>query len=145
MEKLIDLTMTTQRASSDGASRNSSSTSRPADESPLTTKEIELKPWKYIGYRGYSEFISSENDFYILRGFKALNSRIALAQQDQIVVLEERLKELDAEYSRRDAEDRHNGSFRGDRRDRTELVDLIAEKLSIYSKRFWLSITSPQY
>jgi hypothetical protein len=118
----------------DKASEGSANTACPPDEPLLTAEEIEEKPWKYIGYRGYSEFIASENDFYILRGFRSLNTCVALAHQDQITVLEERLKTLDIEYGRRDAEDRHNGSFRSDRDDRTELVDLIAEKLLIYSE-----------
>jgi hypothetical protein len=130
----VDLMMAARTESHDRASGGSTNTACPPNEPLITTEEIEEKPWKYIGYRGYSEFISSENDFYILRGFKSLNTRIALAQQDQIAVLEERLKALNIEYGRRDAEDRHNGSFRSDRDDRTELVDLISEKLSLYSK-----------
>jgi mannose-6-phosphate isomerase class I len=130
----MDSTMATRRESCDRTSGRTISTAGPPNELALTEEEIEEKPWKYIGYRGYSEFISSENDFYILRGFRSLNTRIALAQQDQIAVLEQRLMELDTEYSRRDAEDLHNGSFRNDRDDRTELVDLIIEKLSLYSR-----------
>ena len=36
-------------------------------------EEIDVKPWKYIGYRGYVDFIASENDFYIMRRFAALD------------------------------------------------------------------------
>lgn len=114
-------------------SGHSSSTANFPDEPELTEKEIEEKPWKYIGYRGYSEFISSENDFYILRSFRSLNTRIALVLQDQIAALEHRIEKLDTRYSRRDADDLHNGSFRCDRDDRTELVELTARKLSLYS------------
>lgn len=111
----------------------STSTDSLPDESPLTEQEIETKPWKYIGYKGYSSFIASENDFYIVRRFATLNTRIALALQDQVAVLEEELEELDARYSRRDAEDLHNGSFGDDREDRMKLVESIAEKLMKYS------------
>jgi hypothetical protein len=103
-------------------------------EPPLTEQEIETKPWKYIGYKGYSSFIASETDFYIVRRFASLNTRIALALQDQVSVLEEELQALDARYSRRNAEDLHNGSFRDDREDRTALVEKIAEKLMKYSE-----------
>jgi hypothetical protein len=48
--------------------------------------------------------------------------------------LEEELEALDARYSRRDAEDLHNGSFRDNREDRAALVERIAEKLMKYSE-----------
>jgi len=102
-------------------------------EVPLTKEEVEKKPWKYIGYKGYSDFIASENDFYILRRFASLNARVALSFQDQISVLEEQLDDLDNHCSRRDAEDLHNGSFRDDREERTALVEKIYEKLTKYS------------
>ena len=103
-------------------------------EPPLTEQEIETKPWKYIGYKGYASFIASENDFYIVRRFASLNTRIALALQDQVSVLEEELEALDARYSTRDAEDLHNGSFRDDQEDRAALVERIAENLMKYSE-----------
>lgn len=37
------------------------------EPSPEETKE---KPRKYIGYKGYSEFIASETDYYVLRSFE---------------------------------------------------------------------------
>jgi hypothetical protein len=111
----------------------STSTRNSIQEAPLTEEEIEKKPWKYIGYKGYSNFIASENDFYILRRFASLNARVALTLQDQISVLEEQLDDLDKLCSRRDAEDLHNGSFRDDREERTALVEVIYEKLTKYS------------
>lgn len=110
-----------------------SSTRSNQTELDLTEDEIAEKPWKYIGYKGYSSFLASEKDFYIFRRFASLNIRIALALQDQVAQLEEELEEIDSEYSRRSAEDLHNGSFRCDREDRTELLEKIALKLSQYS------------
>jgi hypothetical protein len=121
----------TRRASTSQASSSSHSL---VDPSPLTEEEIEAKPWKYIGYKGYADFIASENDFYIVRRFRSLNTRIALALQDQVSVLEEQLDELDKEYSRREAVDLHNGSFRDDRENRIALVEVICEKLMKYSE-----------
>ena len=69
-----------------------------------------------------------------MRQFASLNTRIALAPQDQVSVLEEKLEALDARYSRCDAEDLHNGSFRDDREDRAALVENIVERLIIYSE-----------
>ncbi|RDL33932.1 Uncharacterized protein BP5553_08300 [Venustampulla echinocandica] len=111
----------------------------------LTEEEIEKKPWKYIGYKGYSEFIASDNDFYIVRKFASLNTRIALALQDQIAVLEADLNELDAQYSQMDAEDLHNGSFRDDREDRTELVEKIATKVAKYNEFILQQIEFKKY
>ncbi|KAF4628645.1 hypothetical protein G7Y89_g9509 [Cudoniella acicularis] len=123
--------------SSPPSTRRDSTSMRSVNEvegPPLTEEEIERKPWKYIGYKGYSEFIASDNDFYIVRNFASLNTRITLALQDQISVLEADLEELDAQYSRRDAEDLHNGSFRDDREDRTELIEKITTKLAKYNE-----------
>lgn len=97
-------------------------------------EELARKPWKYIGYKGYSEFLASENDFYIFRKFEILNSRIALALQDQVFILEEELEELDVRYSSTSATDVNNGSFRDDQPDREELLEKIHDKLTKYSK-----------
>lgn len=102
---------------------------------PLTEEEIEKKLWKYIGYKGYAEFIASDNDFYIFRTFSSLNARVLLALQNQVVVLKNELDELDAQYSQRDMEkDLHNGSFKDDCPERTELLEKIALKLVEYSE-----------
>jgi len=128
-----DSTDTTAVSQTGTASLHSTVPSSQA-ELDLTEEEIEEKPWKYIGYDGYASFIASEKDFFILRRFTSLNTRIALALQDQVVVLEEQLKELDYGYSRRSARDLHNGSFRCDREDRKALLEEITHKLSQYSK-----------
>ncbi|PVH88906.1 hypothetical protein DL98DRAFT_622567 [Cadophora sp. DSE1049] len=103
------------------------------EEPPLTKEEIDTKPWKYIGYRGYVDFIASENDFYIMRRFAALNTRAALALQDEVVVLEERLERLDRRHCRRVPENDHNGSFREDREERRELLGKIVDALTKYN------------
>ncbi|TDZ67894.1 hypothetical protein CTRI78_v002716 [Colletotrichum trifolii] len=60
-----------------------------------TEDEVHRKPWKHIGYKGYSEFVSSEDDFFLLRRFDTLNTRVALALQDEVSQLEEELGEFD--------------------------------------------------
>ncbi|KAI8669140.1 hypothetical protein NCS57_00728000 [Fusarium keratoplasticum] len=104
------------------------------ENAPPLEEEIQRKPWKFIGYKGYTEFISSEDDWFVLRRFGTLNVRVALALQDEISVLEEQLKELDESYSRRESPDRHNGRFRGDAEDRRALTELISDKLYRYSE-----------
>lgn len=96
--------------------------------------DVEEKPWKYVGYRGYTEFISSDDDFYVLRRFGNINIRLALRLQDDISSLEERLEDLDVIYSSKEAEDLNNGTFRDDLEDRAELLDLLLEKVERYSK-----------
>ncbi|KAH7010319.1 hypothetical protein EDB80DRAFT_714779 [Ilyonectria destructans] len=104
-------------------------------EAPPTEEEILQKPWKFIGYRGYAKFISSEDDFFILRRFDTLNTRIALALQDEICELEEELSELDIAYSRRDCDDLSNGTFRDDDvEERRTLIGEIAKKLFKYNE-----------
>jgi hypothetical protein len=94
---------TTSRQSTSSASRDSISTQI------LTQKEADQKPWKFIGYKGYSEFIASDNDFFILRRFGPASARVALRLQDKVAVLVEQLRDLDKQYSLREADDIHNG------------------------------------
>ena len=93
-------------------------------------------PWKYEGYRLYSKWVASENTFFIVRRFGALNTRIILALQDEIVQLEHRLNRMDEENSRKQLpDDTNNGSFRYDLFDeRRDLVqNVLPEKLARYS------------
>lgn len=95
---------------------------------------MDEKPWKYIGYPGYCSFIASENDFFMLRRFASVSARIALSLQDQVVVLEERLNELDWNYSRKEEEDVNNGSFRDDDEERGEVLEELRVAILKYSK-----------
>ncbi|KAF3067680.1 hypothetical protein CFAM422_008367 [Trichoderma lentiforme] len=103
----------------------------PLGDSTQTRRSLEQAvPWKYVGYRGYSRFISSDDDFFILRRFSVLNVRIPLALQNQLVMLERQLNELDNKY---ESEPQiHNGRFEGDEKDREELISCIEEKLRKY-------------
>lgn len=111
-----------------------SNSSREPEAHPPSSQEIAKKPWKYVGYKGYSEFLASENDFFIFRKFALLNSRTALALQDQLSVLEGELEELDKRYSKKSASDVNNGSYRDDQADREELLGNIYDKLVKYSE-----------
>ncbi|KAI5918627.1 hypothetical protein F4810DRAFT_725541 [Camillea tinctor] len=102
-------------------------------ESGPTDLEVQRKPWKFVGYRRYAEFISSDDDFFILRRFNTLNVRITLALQDQISVLEEQLEALDKQHSAKSATDINNGTFRGDIEERELLIHQITEALSQYN------------
>lgn len=103
-------------------------------EQHLTQDEADEKPWKYIGYQGYTDFIASDNDFFVLRRFASVSARVALSLQDQVTVLEEQLNELDWKYSRKEEEDVNNGTFRDDDDERAELLESLRLKILQYSE-----------
>jgi hypothetical protein len=98
-----------------------------------TDEEVQEKPWKYVGYRRYAEFISSDDDFFVLRRFHTLNVRVALAYQDKLSMLEQQLSEMDNRHSRRQAPDVNNGTLRGDLDEREALLDETSEAVYRYS------------
>ena len=94
-----------------------------------------FKPWKVIGYRGFSAFLASDNDFLIFRRFGTLSARILLQLQDEITILEEKLEKLEAEHASVEAKDIHNGSFRQEALpERPKLLADIHIKIKQYSK-----------
>ncbi|ETS82154.1 hypothetical protein PFICI_07156 [Pestalotiopsis fici W106-1] len=99
-----------------------------------TDLEVQRKPWKYVGYRRYANFLASDDDLFVLRRFKDLNIRVALLMQDKLTELEEELNELDEAYSQRSAVDIHNGTFRNDAEDREELLEKISQGIFRYNQ-----------
>ena len=100
-----------------------------------STPDIQQKPWKYLGYRAFSGFIASDNDFFVIRRFGTLNARIILALQDQLSQLEESLNALDMKYSHVECPDLNNGSFREDpKADRRKIIGDIKTALLEYSR-----------
>ncbi|EHK97238.1 hypothetical protein M7I_7017 [Glarea lozoyensis 74030] len=95
----------------------------------LTPEEIEIKEWKYTGYQHYTRFIASDNDYLVFRRFSVLSTRVSLALQDEIVVLEHELAELDNRLSEKHAPDIHNGSFRADKADKVSPIASARAKL----------------
>ena len=103
------------------------------DNAQPTPDDIAKKPWKYIGIKGYSEFLASEDDLLIFRRFGALNTRVLLALQDEVSVLEQQLNEMDTVCGDKKGEDYNNGTFRDDMPDRADLLNHLREKLYQYS------------
>jgi hypothetical protein len=100
-----------------------------------TSEEIARKEWKYTGYRGFCDFVSSDDDFFVIRRFGALSARVILALQDQLSALESDLLTIDRQLSSKDCLDVHNGSFRRDRdTERWLLIQQIHSMLKEYSK-----------
>lgn len=91
--------------------------------------DVDAKPWKYAGYRSFSTFIASDNDFFVLRRFSALGARVLLRLQDQLSRLEEDLEELEMRVRKKDAPDIHNGSFRQETETAREALVCQAERL----------------
>ena len=96
--------------------------------------DIHHQPWKHVGYRGYSQFISSRDDLFILRRFSALSVRVALSLQHELVVLERELEDLDDGYAAQEEPPVSNGCFEDDQEDREMLLRIIGEKLRRYCK-----------
>lgn len=115
--------------------RGSSRTTLDTSEPEPSVEEIEHKPWKFIGYKGYTDFIASEDDFHIFRRFGTLNTRISLLLQDEISALEDRLLELDKASTQRSAGDSNNGTMRNDPLfERATLLQDISQKIHRYSR-----------
>ena len=91
--------------------------------------DIDEKPWKYIGYRSFSSFVASDNDFFVLRRFSALSARVLLGLQDQLSRLEENLNVLDNRAREKTAPDVHNGSFRHETQEDREDIICQAQRL----------------
>lgn len=116
-------------------------TSAPLDVSALgisntnvTKEDLEKKPWKYIGYEGFSTLVASDNDFFLLRRFGTLHARVLLSLQDQLVELEQELRKIDKKAAEKTAPDCHNGSFRMNKvAERSETLCKIHTKLKEYS------------
>jgi hypothetical protein len=54
-----------------------------------------LRAWKTVGYPGFCDYISLDNDAFLLRRFDTLNARVLLDLQYQITELEKELSNLD--------------------------------------------------
>lgn len=103
-----------------------------------------FNPPRYIGYRVFCKWAASDQTYFIVRKFPALNVRVILSLQDEIVKLEQELDELDEDWSREelpasihhpDPDLIHNGTFRNDCvEERKRLLGELTTKLSNYSK-----------
>lgn len=106
-------------------------------ESSIHLHDRRQKPWKYVGYRAFSTFLDSDHNFLVFRKFGKLNVRLLLSLQDKVVVAERELEQIDLRYSKEEAGDVHNGSFRREMIvEREVALERIHNHLSKYSKTF---------
>ncbi|KAL5449657.1 hypothetical protein PMIN06_006782 [Paraphaeosphaeria minitans] len=96
--------------------------------STITSQDKRNSAWKYEGYKAFSSWMASEDDFFLFRRFGDLNSRTILWLQDRIMRIEDDLKRLDefVENSKPDEKLRNN-SFRWDERFMTQRHAHMAE------------------
>ena len=107
---------------------------QPAQWEP-SSHDVDTKAWKYTGYRSFCKFVSSDEDFFILRRFGALSARVLLDLQDQLTCLEADLEALEQHHRQKDVPDIHNGSFRRETQpERKRLVSEAQRLLREYSK-----------
>ena len=85
------------------------------------------------GYESFSDFVSSDPDFFIFRRFENINVRIILWLQDQIIQREERLDALHKGATH--DPNQGNGSLREDAKSRKE-CDMLMNELSRLVHRY---------
>lgn len=92
------------------------------------------KPWKQLGYPSFSKWMSSSDDFLVLRRFSTLNVRVLLLLQDRIVRLERDLGRYDEAARQAPDEFANSGSFRLDAwEDRKIIMNQLLPLLEQYS------------
>lgn len=97
-----------------------------------TQEELEEKPWKFIGYRGFSMWMASDDDFFVVRRFDNLAARVILLLQWEISKLEKKLEDIDFDRRHGYGLDLNNGSFECDDGDRQGCIRSIHGKLKEY-------------
>ena len=87
-----------------------------------------------MGYHNFSQFISSDNDFFVLRRFDTLHARVLLGLQDKLSQVDERLEAIETRHRQEDVSDVHNGSFRQEKlQERKNLLVKARGMLRTYS------------
>ncbi len=101
---------------------------------PPSQAEMDNKPWKYLGYPGFSTWSASSKDAFVLRRFNATHARVILYMQDQRVKKEDELAYLDRCCVTCPG-DIDNGTFRYDfEPQRNILLDDLRVRLKEYGK-----------
>jgi hypothetical protein len=97
--------------------------------------EIRKKPWKYIGYRGFTTFLDSDDNFLVFRRYGILNTRLLLYLQDKIAVAEKELEDIDIRFAKKETGNVNNGSFRQEMiGERARVLEQIHDLIKEYSE-----------
>lgn len=94
--------------------------------------ELQKQPWRYIGYKGFSEWAASDSDFFVIRRFDTLAARIILFLQWRISSLESDLDKLDWARMFESDPPVDNGSFSNDDHERRGKIETIYKDLKDY-------------
>ena len=97
-----------------------------------TANDVREKAWKYVGYKGFSQWLASSDDFLVVRRFDTLAARVLLLLQWELVKIEKDLSDLDDALKATTTIDRHNGSFELDYEGRQMTINLAHGKLKEY-------------
>ena len=97
-------------------------------------EDVKLKPWKYEGYPGFAKWMASSDDFFVLRRFGQMNTRVLLLMQYRINIKEEELLRID-EGARNgpDGEGCANSLKNDPQEEREMILDELRESLNEYS------------
>lgn len=99
-----------------------------------TKEEVQKKPWRYIGYKLFSEWSASSDDFFVVRRFGSLATRVIFRMQWEISKLENELSQMDHTRMFEIDQDVNNGAFECDDKERKEVLDKIVGRLKKYCK-----------
>ena len=112
----------------------------------FTSDDAGSIPLQYIGYRAFSQWVATDQSFFVVRKFGALGARVALSLQDEVTQLEARLNDLDRLASWKDEKAGssptfvNNGTFRDD--PMTDRSRLIKHEISDTLSRYCMSALS---
>jgi hypothetical protein len=98
------------------------------DEKKRWENEKKKRAWKHEGYKEFSRWMASDDDFFVIRRFQSLNANVILYMQDRISQIEERLGQIhDNNANAPDDRKRKNSSFRWDLKHEAERDKLFCE------------------
>lgn len=91
------------------------------------------EPWKTHGYPELTRWMASSNDFLVLRRFSQIGARITLKLQDELVRMEDQLRQMDDFASSQPKGCGGSGSYRLDEGSpRDKLLLEMAPRLKEY-------------
>lgn len=101
---------------------------------PQNNPAARPKPWRDEGYPAFSRWMSSSEDFLVLRRFDQLNTRALLLMQDRIARLEENLLRIDATARQSPDELADSSSLHDDpQTERVAILKSLTSELQTYN------------
>jgi hypothetical protein len=101
-------------------------------------RDPKKQPYKTEGYQAFSKWMASDDDFFVLRKFEALNAATILWMQHRISELEHRLQQIHKSIEEsKDSDNLKNSSFKWDAQympERTGIMCELSGLLLQYSK-----------